>query len=51
MARKQKTRLEHDFLGEKEIPDSVYYGVQTLGILPFLWKWNQTNGLNPEGIF
>ncbi len=22
-------RVEHDFLGEKEIPDNVYYGVQT----------------------
>ena len=25
----QKYRIEHDFLGEKEIPDEVYYGVQT----------------------
>ena len=33
MAKKQKTRLEHDFLGEKEIPDNVYYGVQTLRAL------------------
>jgi aspartate ammonia-lyase len=33
MAKKQKTRLEHDFLGEKEIPDRVYYGVQTLRAL------------------
>ena len=33
MAKKQKMRLEHDFLGEKEIPDSVYYGVQTLRAL------------------
>jgi aspartate ammonia-lyase len=23
-------RLEHDFLGERELPDDVYYGVQTL---------------------
>ncbi len=23
-------RVEHDFLGEREIPDNVYYGVQTL---------------------
>jgi aspartate ammonia-lyase len=23
-------RIEHDFLGEREIPDSAYYGVQTL---------------------
>ena len=25
----QKFRIEHDFLGEKEIPDEAYYGVQT----------------------
>ncbi|MDP4282533.1 MAG: aspartate ammonia-lyase [Bacteroidota bacterium] len=25
-----KTRKEHDFLGEREIPESVYYGIQTL---------------------
>jgi aspartate ammonia-lyase len=25
-----QSRIEHDFLGEKEIPDNVYYGVQTL---------------------
>lgn len=25
----QKTRLEHDFLGEKEIPADTYYGIQT----------------------
>lgn len=25
-----KFRTEHDFLGEKEIPDEAYYGVQTL---------------------
>ena len=24
-----KMRKEHDFLGELEIPDDVYYGVQT----------------------
>ena len=23
-------RKEHDFLGEMEIPDNVYYGVQTM---------------------
>jgi aspartate ammonia-lyase len=27
---KKAFRLEHDFLGEREIPDEVYYGVQTL---------------------
>ena len=24
------TRIEKDFLGEKELPDDAYYGVQTL---------------------
>jgi aspartate ammonia-lyase len=24
-------RIEKDFLGEKQIPDDAYYGVQTLG--------------------
>ncbi|GAO01849.1 aspartate ammonia-lyase [Anaeromyxobacter sp. PSR-1] len=28
-----RTRLEHDFLGEREIPDDRYYGVQTLRAL------------------
>ncbi|HLK96562.1 MAG TPA: aspartate ammonia-lyase [Hymenobacter sp.] len=26
----QTTRLEHDFLGERAIPEDVYYGIQTL---------------------
>src|SRR6476646_8208617 len=26
----RNTRMEHDFLGEKEIPNECYYGVQTL---------------------
>ena len=25
-----KNRIKHDFLGELEIPDNLYYGVQTL---------------------
>lgn len=25
-----KTRIEHDLLGEREVPDEAYYGVQTL---------------------
>lgn len=29
----QKFRIEHDFLGEKEIPDEAYYGVQTVRAL------------------
>ena len=28
-----KTRKEHDFLGDKEIPDQYYYGVQTMRAL------------------
>src|SRR5688572_23227690 len=27
------TRIEHDFLGERELPDNVYYGIQTLRAL------------------
>lgn len=27
---KMAYRLEHDFLGEKEVPESAYYGIQTL---------------------
>jgi aspartate ammonia-lyase len=30
MAHKRSVRLEHDFLGERELPNDVYYGVQTL---------------------
>src|SRR6476620_11345891 len=30
MAQKRSVRMEHDFLGEREIPNDVYYGVQTL---------------------
>lgn len=29
----EKVRIEHDFLGEKEIPNEVYYGIQTLRAL------------------
>ncbi|MDE5639574.1 MAG: aspartate ammonia-lyase, partial [Odoribacter sp.] len=25
-----KTRIEHDLLGEKEVPAEAYYGIQTL---------------------
>ncbi len=28
-SKKTKSRIEHDFIGEKEIPNNVYYGVQT----------------------
>lgn len=27
------SRIEHDFLGERELPDNVYYGIQTLRAL------------------
>ena len=30
MERNLKMRKEHDFLGEKLVPDEVYYGVQTM---------------------
>ena len=26
----EKYRIEHDFLGDKEVPAGCYYGVQTL---------------------
>src|SRR5690554_3849567 len=29
----QHTRIEHDFLGEKEVSNKVYYGIQTLRAL------------------
>ncbi|HET6227159.1 MAG TPA: aspartate ammonia-lyase [Bacteroidia bacterium] len=32
-ANKIKSRIEHDFIGEKEIPNNAYYGVQTLRAL------------------
>ncbi len=32
-SNKKKSRKEHDFIGEKEIPNDVYYGVQTLRAL------------------
>lgn len=28
-----ETRIEHDFLGERELPENVYYGIQTLRAL------------------
>ena len=27
---REKTRREHDLLGERELPDRLYYGIQTL---------------------
>ena len=27
------TRTEHDFLGERQLPDTAYYGIQTLRAL------------------
>src|SRR6187455_2704043 len=31
--KQAKTRTEKDFLGEKQIPDTAYYGVQTMRAL------------------
>jgi aspartate ammonia-lyase len=31
--KRKRARIEHDLLGEKEVPDSVYYGIQTLRAL------------------
>ena len=28
--KKQEFRIEHDFLGDKEVPKEAYYGVQTM---------------------
>lgn len=33
VSRSEKIRTEHDLLGERDIPDSAYYGVQTLRAL------------------
>ncbi len=33
MAEQVKTRREHDFLGELEIPEDTYYGIQTMRAL------------------
>ena len=33
MEEKNKSRVEHDFIGEREIPNDAYYGVQTLRAL------------------
>ena len=33
MESTSNSRKEHDFIGEREIPNSVYYGVQTLRAL------------------
>lgn len=30
---KKRYRLEHDSIGEKEVPEEAYYGVQTLPCL------------------
>ncbi len=43
------TRIEHDFLGERELPDNVYYGIQTLRALE---NFNITGiPINVEPIF
>ncbi|GAB2534426.1 aspartate ammonia-lyase [Rufibacter soli] len=40
-------RIEHDFLGEKEIPNTVYYGVQTLRALENFNITGITNASEP----
>ncbi|WP_181307730.1 aspartate ammonia-lyase [Rufibacter sp. XAAS-G3-1] len=41
------TRIEHDFLGEKEIPNTAYYGVQTLRALENFNITGITNASEP----
>ncbi len=40
-------RIEHDFLGEKEIPNNVYYGVQTMRALENFHITGITNASEP----
>lgn len=40
-------RIEHDFLGEKQIPNNVYYGVQTLRALENFHITGITNASEP----
>ena len=40
-------RVEHDFLGEKQIPDTAYYGVQTLRALENFNITGITNATEP----
>src|SRR5689334_3737186 len=44
------TRLEHDLLGEKRIPDNVYYGVQTARALENFQISNMPMNYFPEFI-
>ena len=37
-----KTRIEHDLLGEKEVPADAYYGIQTLRGIEKLSEANST---------
>jgi aspartate ammonia-lyase len=41
------SRIEHDFLGEKEIPNTAYYGVQTLRALENFSITGITNAKEP----
>jgi len=41
-------RIEHDFLGEKEIPNTAYYGVQTLRALENFNITGITNAQEPQ---
>ena len=43
-------RIEHDFLGTKEIPDTAYYGVQTMRALENFNITGITNATEPQFI-
>src|SRR5688572_33351267 len=43
-------RVEHDFLGTKEIPDTAYYGVQTMRALENFNITGITNATEPQFI-
>lgn len=45
-----QTRIEHDLLGSKEVPHSVYYGIHTLRALENFEISNQSIGESPHFI-
>ena len=45
-----KMRLEHDFLGEMEIPANIYYGIQTMRALENFYVSGQPISTFPEFI-
>ena len=42
----EKTRIEHDLLGEKVVPQSSYYGIHTLRAMENFQISSQTVGMN-----